>query len=711
MPLMIGFAKAKEFLLLGEWFSAEQAREVGLVNEVLPKEKLMKRAMEVAEKFVVLHPAAFRNAKYIINYHVRKNLDVVFAKELEVFQKAWGETGGPLKHPQLVKENIEKLKLIKSKLKKRKVYHDSFVIFNKKSFMMYDLEGKKISVSRRGSSCIEIKVGNVLLANNAEIELLERVSYKDYQSGKIFLKDTGLNSSNQLPQQKKQLVTKAFRRVSNEKDKQRQWKLEENFKKGKPGKNEVLLFEDSRNFWRTSVDFFLSTKLRSHQVDGVKFLFNCLTNSGKDVKLSADEIGSVIYSPSGDRGCILADEMGLGKTLQALTLLWRMFQDAIDKGNEKNASKDDRERGDGKAVSFFMLLARLKMLKQMTVPFILRRTAEVNREFLPPKNDYSVFLRLSPTQVALYNFITRTVFDSYSISSGENVHRKGLFERLRSISQAKALSLITILRKLSMHPTLVLPKEGLADLVSGADSYIEPAKFTLVKLVIKGVYTSKSMEKVVFVSNSTKALDLISGYCEMEGLKYLRLDGKTPPKTRVELVEHFNCKQFSNPKVVPRVFLLSAKSGGCGLNLTGANRLILLDPDWNPATDEQACARIWREGQTRTVFIYRLLSVGTIEEKIFQRQLKKTETADKMESQTNNENTMARFSNRELRDLFNLKTTKTCNTYELLQGQNSPSIYPRWVNYTGPDILEDSVMKDVIVKMDDLVTWININNT
>jgi hypothetical protein len=69
--------------------------------------------------------------------------------------------------------------------------------------------------------------------------------------------------------------------------------------------------------------------------------------------------------------------------------------------------------------------------------------------------------------------------------------------------------------------------------------------------------------------------------------------------------------------------LLSSKAGGCGLNLIGGNRLVLVDPDWNPATDLQAMARVWRQGQKKKVFIYRMFSTGTIEERILQRQLLK----------------------------------------------------------------------------------------
>eukprot|EP00041_Stephanoeca_diplocostata_P032472 m.1040818 g.1040818 ORF g.1040818 m.1040818 type:complete len:241 (+) comp24155_c0_seq29:2718-3440(+) len=89
-------------------------------------------------------------------------------------------------------------------------------------------------------------------------------------------------------------------------------------------------------------------------------------------------------------------------------------------------------------------------------------------------------------------------------------------------------------------------------------------------------------------------------------------------KKRRILVEDFNDKtkdQF--------VFLLSSKAGGCGLNLIGGNRLVLFDPDWNPATDKQAAARVWRDGQKRRCYVYRFLTSGTIEEKVFQRQMSK----------------------------------------------------------------------------------------
>ncbi|VDN25822.1 unnamed protein product [Cylicostephanus goldi] len=112
---------------------------------------------------------------------------------------------------------------------------------------------------------------------------------------------------------------------------------------------------------------------------------------------------------------------------------------------------------------------------------------------------------------------------------------------------------------------------------------------------------------------------MLASLCSSLGLCVIRLDGQTPVSERHVLVTKFNAER--DPE---NVFLLSTKAGGVGLNLIGASRLILFDSDWNPASDLQAMARIWRDGQTRPCHIYRLVTAGTIDEKILQRQVKKT---------------------------------------------------------------------------------------
>lgn len=84
--------------------------------------------------------------------------------------------------------------------------------------------------------------------------------------------------------------------------------------------------------------------------------------------------------------------------------------------------------------------------------------------------------------------------------------------------------------------------------------------------------------------------------------QFVRLDGSMTAKKRMKIVD-----QFNDPNSQDFLFMLSSKAGGCGLNLIGANRLVMFDPDWNPANDEQAMARVWRDGQTKPVFIYRFV--------------------------------------------------------------------------------------------------------
>lgn len=100
---------------------------------------------------------------------------------------------------------------------------------------------------------------------------------------------------------------------------------------------------------------------------------------------------------------------------------------------------------------------------------------------------------------------------------------------------------------------------------------------------------------------------------ENQPVKYMRIDGDTEIILREQICIEFN----KNPTIF--CGLLTTKVGGFGLNLTGADRAIILDPDWNPANDNQAVDRVFRIGQKRDVIVYRLLTIGTIEEKIYRR--------------------------------------------------------------------------------------------
>lgn len=130
-------------------------------------------------------------------------------------------------------------------------------------------------------------------------------------------------------------------------------------------------------------------------------------------------------------------------------------------------------------------------------------------------------------------------------------------------------------------------------------------KFRLLDFMLASIRSS-SDDKVVLISNYTQTLDLFEKLSRKRGYKFVRLDGTMSIKKRSKVVDNFN-----DPKSDIFLFMLSSKAGGCGLNLIGANRLFMFDPDWNPANDEQAMARVWRDGQTKPCYIYRLVSVSS----------------------------------------------------------------------------------------------------
>uniref|UniRef100_A0A914LH77 DNA repair and recombination protein RAD54-like n=1 Tax=Meloidogyne incognita TaxID=6306 RepID=A0A914LH77_MELIC len=169
-------------------------------------------------------------------------------------------------------------------------------------------------------------------------------------------------------------------------------------------------------------------------------------------------------------------------------------------------------------------------------------------------------------------------------------------------------------------------------------------------------------DRFVLVSNYTQTMDAFEQLCTLRNYPFVRLDGTMSIKQRSKIVEKFN-----DPKSDCFAFLLSSKAGGCGLNLIGANRLVMFDPDWNPANDGQAMARVWRDGQKKTCFVYRLLSRGTIEEKIFQRQTHKKALSSCVVDEV--ENVARHFSADELKTLFQLETQTSSDTHDKLKCQ------------------------------------------
>lgn len=240
-------------------------------------------------------------------------------------------------------------------------------------------------------------------------------------------------------------------------------------------------------------------------------------------------------------------------------------------------------------------------------PFMLRRLKTDVAKELPPKTTIEVNIDMNDEQSKLYEAVRATMQDSIK----QIIAQQG-FKR----SQIQILDALLKLRQVCCHPSLLnldsLPKgkntvKSKAMRSAKLDYLIE----TVTDMVAEG-------RKVLIFSQFTSMLALIEQRLQSENIGFSKLTGKT--KKRSEAVEAFQSGQ------VP-VFLISLKAGGVGLNLTTADTVIHYDPWWNPAAEDQASDRAWRIGQDKPVFVYKLITNQSIEEKILDMQKNKAELA------------------------------------------------------------------------------------
>lgn len=356
----------------------------------------------------------------------------------------------------------------------------------------------------------------------------------------------------------------------------------------------------------------------------------------------------------------------------------RHYQTPILRGREPDAT--DKERAKGEAVA--------EKLSKIVNQFILRRTNVLLSQHLPPKVIEIVCCALSPVQKAIYKYLINQSAVKRMLAEAQTMDliefddtikpEKGDKSSEKSADKEKVqvLPLIGALKSLCNHPKLLwevrdqikiagagaeLAKLFPPDFHNNAKELGFHPRFSgKMSALDKLLCTTKANtdDKFVLVSNYTQTLDLFEELCTYRGWNYLRVDGSTTVKRRQELVDLLN-----KPGSPVFIFLLSSKAGGCGLNMVGANRLVLFDPDWNPAVDKQAAARVWRDGQKKRCFVYRFFATGTIDEKIYQRQLSKEGLADVM----GGNNTEASVSSEDLRDLFTYNEQTLSDTHDTLE--------------------------------------------
>ncbi|KIM91969.1 hypothetical protein PILCRDRAFT_809966 [Piloderma croceum F 1598] len=311
--------------------------------------------------------------------------------------------------------------------------------------------------------------------------------------------------------------------------------------------------------------------------------------------------------------------------------------------------------------------ARSSQLLTISKSFVLRRDATILKNYLPPKHEYVVFVTPTALQLSIFS----TILNADKL------------DNLMQSSTAESLALINTLTKISNSPILLKATADKAKANSGSDAIkragmdealkLLPPKAQIEDFSLSGKLAALSNllkairhnteEKCVIVSHYTSTLNIIEAFCKKKSYTYFRLDGQTPTAKRQEYVNTFNkSSQYSR-----FLFLLSSKAGGVGLNITGASRLCLIDSDWNPSHDLQSMARIHRDGQKRPVFIYRFLTAGTIDEKIYQRQVTKLGLSNSLMGSGTSESKSDSFSRKDLRDIFRIDPDTACNTHDLLE--------------------------------------------
>ncbi|XP_038058939.1 DNA excision repair protein ERCC-6-like [Patiria miniata] len=364
------------------------------------------------------------------------------------------------------------------------------------------------------------------------------------------------------------------------------------------------------------------------------------------------------------------------------------YANPITRAREKDATGGERCLGNQMAES----------LRELIAPYFLRRTkadvvkrreessknpqeedeADKENERVPEfptltrKNDFVIWLSLTEAQIKIYqDFISLDQVKELLMTS-----RSPLVE-------------LTILKKLCDHPRL-LPARACIQLglerpdttwadedddqetprsknqtsnaaiqaISDDVLMMESCKLQFLIRLLTNL--RQEGHRTLVFSQSRKMLDIIEKVLNNQNFQVMRLDGTiTKLEDREKRITSF---QRNNDL---SVFLLTTQVGGVGLTLTGADRVVIFDPSWNPATDSQAVDRVYRIGQTRSVVIYRLITCSTVEEKIYRRQIFK-DSLTKQATGTS-KNPYRYFSRQELRDLFILDNPQTSTTQQALE--------------------------------------------
>lgn len=365
----------------------------------------------------------------------------------------------------------------------------------------------------------------------------------------------------------------------------------------------------------------------------------------------------------------------------------------IEQGQKHNATK--RQLANARKCK--------QMFSEIRNKIMIRRTKNLISDQLPKKDDNVVFCKLTDFQVSIYQTILQDPDLQDAINAGTPCFcgsRKSQGKCCRKKSstgkplKSVMFQFLHLLLKVSNHVALLAPDSKASSAQNQAAVDICNKVFEkhphFLQLTQKAAFSTLSdpkycckmkvlvellavfhqnHSKVLLFSYSTRLLDILETYMLSTLYPYRRIDGKTSPRQRMKIVREFN----KSPQIF--VCLISTKAGGLGLNMTGANVVIIFDPNWNPSHDLQAQDRAYRIGQQRHVQVFRLISAGSIEENIYLRQVYKQQL-DKIA--VNTENAKRYFNGIQgdrqqkgelfgMKNMFQLRTGDNCLSKDILE--------------------------------------------
>ncbi|KAI7797376.1 putative DNA excision repair protein ERCC-6-like 2 [Triplophysa rosa] len=401
--------------------------------------------------------------------------------------------------------------------------------------------------------------------------------------------------------------------------------------------------------------------------------------------------GTILQNNLEEMWCVM--DWAFPGCLGSLVGFKNRFSDPIEQGQKHTVTK--RALAEGRKA--------VKDLAKMLSRWFLRRTKTLISDQLPKKDDRVVYCSLTDFQQTVYQAVLDTddvtllLQSSGKCPCGSGRPRKQCCYKLNADGvpvRYLYFSYLAILRKVANHVALLQSREGTSKkqekyvtaicerVFRKFPDFTERCKQAAFEAMSDPMYSGKmkvlqkllnhfivKKDNVLLFSLSTKLLDVLESYCMAEGLEYRRLDGNTKSKDRVKIVREFNSSRDIN------LCLVSTLAGGLGLNFVGANVVVLFDPTWNPANDLQAIDRAYRIGQCRDVTVFRLISLGTVEEIIYLRQIYKQQLQT---SVIGCENARRYFEAVQGTDgqagelfgicnLFRLQTDGTCLTHRILE--------------------------------------------